>query len=183
MSCNSHPFGGGESAVRGGVAPRSPPVPSGPSGALHTCGAVCAGVWFGASARCSARPRHRPRVPQPGPPAPPVPSTPVGPCVLACGSVRCLGARPGHCHSSLPLEIFMPVWPGVLLCVLAPHPACTRYKVRPARLVGGENGRKFAMRAQNTPNWAFLGEQGEFYTAHAVRRGVQGEFCTGSGAV
>ena len=34
MSCNSHPFGGGEIAVRGGVAPRSPPVPS---GALHAC--------------------------------------------------------------------------------------------------------------------------------------------------
>ncbi len=67
----------------------------------------------------------------------------------------------------------------------SPCLACWRrwYKVRPARLVGGENGRKFAMRAQNTPNWAFLGEQGEFCTAHAVRRGVPGEFCTGSGAV
>ena len=58
-----------------------------------------------------------------------------------------------------------------------------REKVLPARLVGGDSGTKFAMRAQNTPNWAFLGEQGEFYTAHSVRRGVQGEFCTGSGAV
>ena len=77
----------------------------------------------------------------------------------------------------------MPVWPGVLLCVLAPHPACIRYKVRPAWLVGGENGRKFAMRAQNTPKRAISSEQGEFYTAHAVRRGVLGEFYTGSGAV
>ena len=77
----------------------------------------------------------------------------------------------------------MPVWPGVLLCVLAPHPACIWYKVRPAWLVGGENGRKFALLGQNLPNWAFLGEQGEFYTAHAVRRGVLGEFYTGSGAV
>ena len=32
-----------------GAAPRSPPVPSGPSGALHTSGAGCAGVWL---ARC-----------------------------------------------------------------------------------------------------------------------------------
>ena len=87
------------------------------------------------------------------------------------------------CHSSLPLETFMPVWPGVLLCVLAPHPACIRYKVRPAWLVGGENGRKFAMHAQNTPKRAISSEQGEFYTAPAVRRGVLGEFCTGSGAV
>ena len=77
----------------------------------------------------------------------------------------------------------MPVWPGVLLCVLAPHPACIRYKVRPAWLVGGENGRKFAMHAQNTPKRAISSEQGEFYTAHAVRRGVLGEFYTGSGAV
>ena len=28
-----------------GTASRSPPVPSGPSGALHACGAWCAGVW------------------------------------------------------------------------------------------------------------------------------------------
>ena len=42
-----------------GAAPRSPPVPSGPSGALHTSGAYCAHVlsW----------PRHRPRAPQPVP--------------------------------------------------------------------------------------------------------------------
>ena len=44
-----------------GAAPRSPPVPSGPSGALHTSGAWCAGVWLDAPARCPARPRHRPR--------------------------------------------------------------------------------------------------------------------------
>ena len=79
-----------------GAAPRSPPVPSGPSGALHAGGAWRAGVWtgasfrsppvrsgalrrpphqwgrvavvwFGASSRCPARPRHRPRAPQPGP--------------------------------------------------------------------------------------------------------------------
>lgn len=33
------------------------------------------------------------------------------------------------------------------------------------------------MHGQNAPNWAILGEQGEFCTAHAVRGGVQGEFC------
>ena len=42
-----------------GAAPRSPPVPFGPSGALHTSGAWCAGVWLGAPARCPARPCHR----------------------------------------------------------------------------------------------------------------------------
>ena len=75
---------------------------------------------------------------------------------------------------------------GVAWCAVvcaAPHPACIRYKVRPAWLVGGENGRKFAMHAQNTPKRAISSEQGEFCTAHAVRRGVLGEFCTGGGAV
>ena len=55
-----------EPAARSGRS-RSPPVPSGPSGALHTGGAWCADVWFGALARCLAGPRSRPRAPQPGP--------------------------------------------------------------------------------------------------------------------
>ena len=44
----------------------------GPSGALPTCGAWGADVWLCASARSPARPRHRPRAPQPGHPAPPL---------------------------------------------------------------------------------------------------------------
>ena len=51
-------------------------------------------------------------------------------------------------------------------------------KVRPAWLVGGDSGRKFALHGQNASNWAILGEQGEFCPAHAVRRSVLGEFCT-----
>ena len=50
---------------------QAPPPPTGtaadPSGALHTSGAWCAEVWFGASSRDPARPRHRPWVPPPGP--------------------------------------------------------------------------------------------------------------------
>ena len=45
-----------------GAAPRSPPVPSGPSGALHTGGAWRAGVWTGALSRSPARPCHRPSI-------------------------------------------------------------------------------------------------------------------------
>ena len=41
--------------------------PSGPSGALHTGGAWCTDVWFGASARCLARPCGRPWVSHLGP--------------------------------------------------------------------------------------------------------------------
>ena len=58
-----------------------------------------------------------------------------------------------------------------------------RYKVRPARVVGGQSGTKFALHAQNSPKWTISSEQGEFYTARAMRRGVQGDFCTGSGDV
>ena len=62
--------------------------------------------------RSPARPRHRPRAPQPGPasgdspvpPVPPAPFPPVGPGVLTCGSARRLEARPGpataHGHRS-----------------------------------------------------------------------------------
>ena len=44
-----------------GAAPRSPPVPSGPSGTLHTGGAVSL-TCACASARCPARPRHCPLI-------------------------------------------------------------------------------------------------------------------------
>ena len=58
------PVGGGPPARLGdltlfGAAPRSPPVPSGPSGALHTGGAGCADDWLGVSSRSPARPCRR----------------------------------------------------------------------------------------------------------------------------
>ena len=70
-----------------------------------------------------------------------------------------------------------------------------REKVRPARPGAGASAKKFAQRAQNTPNRAISGEQGEsctgngpaqlergeFCPAHVVRRGLPGEFYTGSG--
>lgn len=58
-----------------------------------------------------------------------------------------------------------------------------REKTRPARLVDDKNGTKFALYAQNPPNRAILGMQGEFCTENAAVRLVQGEFCTGSGGV
>ena len=51
--------------VRSGRS-RSPPVPSGPSGALYAGGACVAGVSLGVSSRSPARPCHRPRAPQLG---------------------------------------------------------------------------------------------------------------------
>ena len=49
--------------------------PSGPTCALHTSGAWSL-MLLGASPRCPVRPRHCPRVSQPGPPLPPAPFTP-----------------------------------------------------------------------------------------------------------
>ena len=49
-----------------GVSSRSPPVPFGPSGALHAGGACIAGVSLGASSRSRAWSRRRPRAPQLG---------------------------------------------------------------------------------------------------------------------
>ena len=79
-----------------GAAPRSPPVPSGPSGALHTCGAWL--LTCGWVRRLEARPGPAGQAAasnraglgmcaRPCPPVPPAPSTPVGPgrwCVAGC---------------------------------------------------------------------------------------------------
>ena len=119
---------------------------------------------LGASTRCPARPRR----PRGG-----LQSVGVSVCCTARPCHRPPAPQPGP---PVPPAPFTPVRPGVLLCLLAPHPACIRYKVRPAWLVAGGSGRKFAMRAQNAPKWAFSGEQGEFCTARGVRRGPQGEF-------
>ena len=64
-----------------------------------------------------------------------------------------------------------------MLLSLAPSLPRIRYKVRPAWLVDGDSGTKFALLGQNLPNWAFLGELGEFYTGSGAVRLVQGEFC------
>ena len=70
-----------------------------------------------------------------------------------------------------------PVGPGVLLCWRAPSLPRVRYKILPARLLGGENGIKLSLHVEKAPNWVISGEQGEFCTGNAARAGVQGEFC------
>ena len=93
-----------------------------------------------------------------------------------CGQALCLEARP--CPPDPPVPSTQ-VGPRVLLCWRAPSLPCVRYKILPAWLLGGENGIKFSLHAEQARNWAISGEQGEFCTGHAVRRGVRGEFCTG----
>ena len=68
------------------------------------------------------------------------------------------------------------VGPGVLSWLAATLPR-VRYKPLPARCFVEQSGTKLSLCGQNTPNWAILGERGEFCTAHAARRGEQGEFC------
>ena len=102
-----------------GAAPRSPPVPSGPSGALHTSGAR---PLIGASPRSPARPRHRPRAPQPGPPIPAAPSTPAAPTLLRCGLVRRLEARPGLASRSTLYPQFRMQFPNACSLQLCEKP-------------------------------------------------------------
>ena len=82
---------------------RSPPVPSGPSGALHTGGACVA--WTS-----PARPHHRPRAPQPGPasahgtaawPSGPSGAFHTGGACVAWTSPARPRRRPRHCSLAL----------------------------------------------------------------------------------
>ena len=108
-----------------GAAPRSPPVPSGPSGALHTSGTWCADVWLGASPRSPARPRRRPPAPRQIPPAP---FTPAALCrwsvagALMYGSVRRLEARPGPAPRRVPYPQFRMQFPDTCSSSLSEKP-------------------------------------------------------------
>ena len=54
-----------------------------------------------------------------------------------------------------------------------------RYKVLPARVVGGGSGTKFSLHAKSGPKSAFWGLLGEFCTGWACQGRLLGEFCTG----
>ncbi len=64
-------------------------------------------------------------------------------------------------------------WPGPVFAV-AVSLGCE--KVRPAALCHRESAKKFAQRAQNTPNSAFLCLLGEFFRGRAAGGAVLGEF-------
>ena len=85
---------------------------------------------LGASSRSPARPRHRPRAPQPGPPLPPAPSTLAGPVVLVCPARprhRTRAPQPGSLFSPAPST---PAVPVVLVC-----PARPRHRPRASPLM------------------------------------------------
>ena len=127
--------------VPGFLLPVAPLVFRAPSGPATVCAAgrrparepSAPRASLGASSRSPARPRHRPRAPQPGPPDPPAPSTPVVPGVLI-GAAHRLEARPGpaaaHRHRGRSLRrppdqwrLVADVWLGALaawMCCLVP---------------------------------------------------------------
>ena len=70
-------------------------------------------------------------------------------------------------------------WCGCVGRVLYRVWRLVRYKVLPARLLGGGGGTKFSLLEQNRLKWAFLCVLGEFCTGWAAGVGVLGEFCTG----
>ena len=90
-----------------GASSRSPPVPSGPSGALHTSGAC---LLVAGSASFPPWPCGRPPAPQPGPPAPPAPSTPAALVSLCVASA--LTAHPLAISHAIPPRLFqtMNLW-------------------------------------------------------------------------
>ena len=56
---------------------------------------------------------------------------------------------------------------------------CMRDKVLPARVVGGESGKKFSLRAKSGPKSAFWGVPGEFCTGWAAEPGGRESFVPG----
>ena len=124
------------------------------------------------------------------------------PCMRKVGRNRRFGARwesfvPGGPPSRACWESSVPGGPasraaGRVLYRLGPSGVCAgrvlyrkwlcvRDKVRPACRVGGGNGTKFSLLAQNGPKSAFWGSLGEFCTGWACQGRLLGEFCTGSG--
>ena len=110
-------------------APSDPAVGPGcwlcPWAAARPRAVRAASLRLGASSRSPARPRHRPRAPQPGPPLPPAPSTPAVPVVLVCPARprhRPRAPQPGSLFSPAPST---PAGPVVLVC-----PARPRHRTR-----------------------------------------------------
>ena len=106
-------------------APSDPAVGPGcwlcPWAAARPRAVRAASLRLGASSRSPARPRHRPRAPQPGPPLPPAPSTPAVPVVLVCPARprhRPRAPQPGSLFSPAPST---PAGPVVLVCPARPR--------------------------------------------------------------
>ena len=152
-----------------GAAPRSPPVPSGPSGALHTGGAWL--LMCGSACRLEARPGpatahghrslappartgtasrlcHRPRAPQRGPPGPPAPST------LAALGV----SKPGQAPPPPPVPSVTLVKPSspLLACALSsvkPRTPLRGIHTRFRRYFGAQRRRGFHAGVQRSLHW------------------------------
>ena len=157
-----------------------------------------------ASSRSPARPRHRPRAPQPGPPVPPAPSTPVGPVVLMRIHIIAEPTRNFARNSptslsnseirSLELQRFPTLLKLLLIELRATFPVTSprhspvpptkphkREKIRPARLHQCPRAKKFAQHRQNCPKSALFRLQGELFRGMAQNPLLLGEFFRADG--
>ncbi len=127
---------------------RSPPVPSGPSGALHTGGACVA--WTSPT-----RPRCCPRAPRQCPPVPPVPSTPAA-CAVLCVVARRFEAWPHCCRSPVRpathVKPSSPLLARALSLVKPMAPLRARY-TRFRRYFGAQRRRGFHTGVLRLPHW------------------------------
>ena len=203
-----------------GAAPRSPPVPSGPSGALHTSGArsliggsarrlvvrPCPAAAHGHRSQAHQSLRHRAsnpsRAPRPGPvdQAARLSETPIAfaraclrgfeTAVTFAGAGRASPETPvafaGEQRAFLvhfSVAVVMPVsavpcWGRALVLLVSMSPRCRALcakKFALLRLMVGVSATKFAQRAQNGPNSAFLHLLGEVFRGNATVGVVLGE--------
>ena len=172
-----------------GAAPRSPPVPSGPSGALHTSGAWCADGWLGASSRSPARPRRRPCAPQLGA---------VGEVVrwfetvvafarlCLCGvetAIACAGVKWAFLLQFGGAEVMavseFPCWGRAVVLLVSMSLRCRAVCAKFFPLRGSVHracAKKFALQAQNGRKMLFSGVLGELFRGNAAGGAVLGEF-------
>ena len=162
--------------------------------------------WFGASARCPARPRRRPWVPQPGPvgQAARLSETPVAFArSRLCGvetPVAFAGAGRSLTETVIAFAgekwVFLvqfsgaevlsvsavPCWGRAVVLLVSTSLCCRASCAKKFALLGlmvCVSAKKFALHAQNTPKSAFDGPLGEFFRGNVAGGAVLGELFRG----
>ena len=172
-----------------GAAPRSTPVPSGPSGTLHTCGAWCAAC--GSARRLVVRPGPPPTGTAARPTAIPQYSRPELALLIAestlnfaCNSPKSLSnfeIRPlelQRFHASLKLH---PIELHATFLGSAPDTTTGTAAWPPHPRLGHTSAKKFAQHRQNCPKSALFRQQGELFRGLAQNPPLLGEFFRADG--
>ena len=140
----------------------------------HQWGLV-ADVRLGASSRSPARPRRRPRAPWPGPVDRAARLSEIAVTFAGAGraSIETAIAFAGEKRA------FLVCFSGAEVMSVSMSPRCRALCAKKFALLGlmvGVSATKFAQRAQNGPNSAFLCLLGEFFRGNAAGGAVLGEF-------